>query len=91
MSHKSTHGHHRFPRCPVTGKGRFREHKDATLALRRAFHIRAGQRSRGEQVTRLECAAYRCEHCRGWHLSTQSLRLLPHGTNFTRPARRLAA
>jgi hypothetical protein len=77
MSRRSAHGYHKFPKCPETGKVRFRERKDANLALRRAFHVRAGQRSRGERVTRLECTAYRCEKCRGWHISTQSLRLQP--------------
>ena len=91
MPHKSTRRRHRFPKCPATGKVRFGERKDATLALRCAFHVRAGQRSRGDQVTRLECAAYRCEHCRGWHLSTQSLRLLPPATKVTQPAHQLAA
>lgn len=87
MSRKSTHGHHKFPKCPVAGRVRFGERKDANLALRRAFHVRAGQRSRGEQVTRLECAAYRCEHCRGWHVSTQSLRLRPPFTQALEPGR----
>lgn len=57
--------------CPTTGKRRFRDRHDAGLELRRLSHQRSSLDAQsivhGIRVVR----AYRCEHCAGWHLTSQ--------------------
>ena len=76
--HRSSHSQavvrhrhrHRYPRCPITGKVRLGERKDARLVLefiRRCAQTDAG---RGVVSRRRECRFYRCPHCRGWHLTS---------------------
>lgn len=72
MSHKSKHGQHRYPTCQMSGKVRFRDRKDAKLALREAFYVRAAERGRGAEITRREVRAYSCPDCHGWHLTSVS-------------------
>ena len=60
--------------CPTTGKRRFRDRHDAGLELRRLGHQRssldAQDLAHGIRVLRV----YRCQHCRGWHLTSQPLK-----------------
>jgi hypothetical protein len=65
---------HRFPLCPVTGKLRLGERKDARLALKDCQRMRASAAADGMTSGRRECRAYRCQHCAGWHLTSQASR-----------------
>jgi hypothetical protein len=48
------------PRCPKTGKVRFR----------RSNAIKVGARMQRQQ--RHNLVAYQCQHCRSWHLTSMS-------------------
>lgn len=67
---------HRFPRCPITGKVRLGERKDARLAVRECRRQAAAATVLGLTPGRRECRAYRCVHCGGWHLTSQAARPL---------------
>ena len=60
MKGRPTHGRHS---CPTIGKVRFREHRDATQALR-AFHDYP-------PAAHVPRRAYECDLCNGWHLTSQ--------------------
>jgi hypothetical protein len=49
--------------CPRTGKRRYRDRIAAMTALARA-----------EYVDWPQCRVYRCEFCRGWHMTSQAKR-----------------
>jgi hypothetical protein len=55
--------------CLVSGKVRFRDHREAVRALHSA--ARAREFSCGESH-RAECRAYACPACRGWHLTSKA-------------------
>jgi hypothetical protein len=57
-------GRRRLPRCPATGKVRFRDHHDATQALA------AARRSTSDR--RREQRSYLCATCRGFHLTSRA-------------------
>lgn len=57
--------------CPATGKTRFRDAKDARLALRHAFFARSTAAVAGATTPRNEIRSYKCEHCRGFHLTSK--------------------
>lgn len=63
--------HHKFPRCPDTGKVRFGERKDVRLVLADAAHARSRASRDGVTSNRHEVRGYECQHCRGWHLTSQ--------------------
>lgn len=54
--------------CPRTGKTRFRDRIAALLALSGMDNLNPKRR---------EQRAYRCEFCRGWHLTSQKKRTTP--------------
>lgn len=60
----------RWPTCEATGKKRLGERKDARLILRAASAARAHAELHGLPTRRRECREYRCEHCRGRHLTS---------------------
>lgn len=62
---------HRYPRCPITGKIRLGERKDARLVLEYVRRCAQADVARGVVSRRRECRSYRCPHCRGWHLTSQ--------------------
>lgn len=66
--------HHVWPRCPVTGKARLGERRDAKLALERAAHVRARAALDGASTKAEVRRAYRCRYCGGWHLTSQEKR-----------------
>lgn len=59
-----------WPICPVTGKERLGERKDAKLALEAARHLRAQAELDGRTSGWTVCREYPCEHCGGWHLTS---------------------
>lgn len=59
-----------WPICPVTGKERLGERKDAKLALEAARHLRAQAELDGRLSGWTVRREYPCEHCRGWHLTS---------------------
>jgi hypothetical protein len=74
MSHTSrTHTprrSHRQPICEQTGRRRYRDGKDARLALRDAARIRSAAAIAGGDCAWIVTRSYKCEDgCHGWHLS----------------------
>jgi hypothetical protein len=67
---------HRYPICPATGKVRFRERKDVKLALRQADRHRSSARLNEVDCRRRETHGYMCSDCDGWHLTSQTVRLV---------------
>ena len=63
-----------WPICPQTGKQRLDERRDAKLTLEAARHIRAHAELGGMESGWTVRREYRCEHCGGWHLTSQSAR-----------------
>ncbi|ADU49602.1 hypothetical protein Intca_3116 [Intrasporangium calvum DSM 43043] len=61
--------------CQRTRKVRFRDHRQAIEALHRAANARKWSLLRGATTRRREQRAYPCGHCKGWHLTSQPLRL----------------
>ena len=59
--------------CPTTGKRRFRDRHDAGLELRRLGHQRSSLDAQNLEHGIRVVRAYRCEHCRGWHLTSKPL------------------
>lgn len=62
--------HHHWPRCPYSGKVRFREHADATEALRNARRTILAAARDDVPTTHRETRSYKCR-CGGWHLTSQ--------------------
>jgi len=69
-----SHRHHRWPICAATGKRRYGERKDAKLALRAASLQRSVAEAYGGICGNLVSRAYRCRHCGGFHLTSQTAR-----------------
>jgi hypothetical protein len=59
--------------CPTTGKRRFRDRHDAGLELRRLGHQRSSLDAQDLAHCIRVVRAFRCEHCRGWHLTSKPL------------------
>lgn len=59
-------------RCQISNKVRYRDHRDAKLALRTlrftASALTSQDRSHSIHVVR----CYRCPDCRGWHLTSKA-------------------
>ena len=55
------------PTCLVTGKLRFRDKKSAVQVL----HTAAAVASLNPASRRREVRAYKCQDCRGWHLTSR--------------------
>jgi hypothetical protein len=66
--------HHRFPRCPISGKVRYRERRDIKLALRQANRDRSQAQLSDVACSRRETRGYQCAGCDGWHLTSQAAR-----------------
>ncbi|MFM7677314.1 MAG: hypothetical protein ACKO83_00545 [Roseiflexaceae bacterium] len=62
---------HQYPTCYTSGKSRFDERKDAQQALTNARFVREMHEREGIASRRQECRVYRCEDCRGWHLTSR--------------------
>ena len=60
---------HRQPVCESSGKRRFRDGKDARLALRDAARIRANAERDGAACSWYVTRAWRCDDCGGYHLA----------------------
>ncbi|HEY4225971.1 MAG TPA: hypothetical protein VGM70_09170 [Pseudolysinimonas sp.] len=80
MSQISTTRHarraHRQPLCEQSNKRRYRDGKDARLALREAARLRSVAAIAGLQCGWVVTRAYRCEDCQGWHLTSSPARRL---------------
>jgi hypothetical protein len=61
---------HRWPRCPVTGKRRFRANTDAVRQTRVSSSAVHRARVDGVTTTHRSTYAYLCPHCDGWHVAT---------------------
>lgn len=60
-----------WPICPVTGKQRYKQRKDAKQALEAAWHNRAGAAVRGRTSGWTVRREYQCDYCDGgWHLTS---------------------
>lgn len=68
------HGKRTWPKCPTTGKSRFRERKDAKQTLRYARKVRSRAEIQGVTTTWTADRAYRCPFCHGWHLTSRPAR-----------------
>jgi hypothetical protein len=66
--------HHRFPICPISGKVRYRDHRDIKLVLRQADRDRGAARLNEVACSRRETRGYQCASCDGWHLTSQPAR-----------------
>ena len=64
--------HRRHPICQVSGKIRYREPKDAKVALRHADRHRSRARLNDVPCSHREIHSYNCPECDGWHLTSQS-------------------
>lgn len=53
--------------CDLAGKRRYETRQDA---MRTLYNIHVAQRN-GTTRRRVEQRFYRCEHCHGWHLTSQ--------------------
>lgn len=53
-----------LPRCTKTGKIRHRNHLEAKIILSTCGSPKAG-------AAREEKRAYKCKHCKGWHLTSK--------------------
>jgi hypothetical protein len=56
--------------CSVSGKRRFRDHREAMKALHRADWTRKTAAEDGVPCRRRERRSYQCEQCKGWHLTS---------------------
>jgi len=59
--------------CPVSGKVRFRDKREARDALHLAVATRSLREAAGESCRRQECRMYLCASCNGWHLTSQPM------------------
>lgn len=57
-------------KCKVTGKRRFRDHREAVKALRGAVTKRHFAEIDGVPTHRRERRTYECSACSGWHLTS---------------------
>lgn len=64
-----------LPRCPRSGKVRFRDHREAVDALQTAMNSRSRAEFAGFGSRRNECRTYECNMCHGWHLTSQQAQL----------------
>lgn len=60
--------------CPLSGKVRFRDKREALDALHRAVAIRQLTEANGQSCRRQERRVYACVSCSGWHLTSQAAR-----------------
>jgi hypothetical protein len=60
---------HRVTKCPMTGKRRYRDSKQAKDALRSVRERRQLDVQHGRETRRLEVRDYRCPVCLGRHLT----------------------
>jgi len=60
--------------CKETGKIRFKDHHDAMLALEDARAKAAWAETHDLPTSRHETRAYKCDLCRGWHLTSRPQR-----------------
>ena len=58
-------------RCPVAGKRRFRDHREAIDALHSVLNLRQRQVESVGFSRRQEKRVYLCHLCTGWHLTSQ--------------------
>lgn len=70
MAKKRRHAPRR-PRCKTTGKVRYRDGHDATLALRTLKTIASRAEAEGGHHRIHVVRKYKCPHCKGWHLTSQ--------------------
>ena len=69
---------HRQPLCEQSNKRRYRDGKDARLALRDAARLRSKAAVAGVECGWVVTRAYRCDdYCQGWHLTSSPARRLP--------------
>lgn len=65
---------HKWPICEESGKRRYRDLKAAKFDLNAAHYTRATAQLNGLQSSWTVIREYYCDHCRGWHLTSRSLR-----------------
>lgn len=62
-------------RCPVTGKVRWPDGKAAVEVLHQASTAAHWAEVNGQQSRRHEVRHYLCPHCKGFHTTSQSVRV----------------
>lgn len=82
-----TIGCHIAPKCPITGKRRFRDKKQAHEALTHCQWQRAEATRTGQPTVRHERRVYQCPHCSGLHLTSRQQRNLPQSQPPHEPTR----
>lgn len=63
----------RLDRNCISGKVRFRDHRDAVNALHQIANARSVARDLQLTSNRRECRTYRCTACKGWHLTSRPM------------------
>jgi hypothetical protein len=66
--------HFHLGHCPMGGKVRFRDKREAVQALHFAAARRHLTEADGQACCRQERRAYSCAVCKGWHLTSQERR-----------------
>ncbi|WP_194860309.1 hypothetical protein [Dietzia sp. SYD-A1] len=55
----------------MTGKQRLDDIRDVHLVLRQARRVQGAARVEGRSCTWTVARGYECDHCGGWHLTSQ--------------------
>src|SRR5262245_14268614 len=64
-------------KCPVSGKLRFRDAREAKRAIQNAASSRRKAGEDGVPCRRRERRCYECDECQGWHLTSWADALSP--------------
>ena len=73
-NHANNANRYRRGRCPMTGKIRYRDHKEAVKALHRAKSAANFETGQYGKTDRLERRNYFCQVCSAYHLTSQEKR-----------------
>jgi hypothetical protein len=71
---KRSHARRHLSRCPIFGKVRFRDKREALEAVHAAITTRRFAEADSLETARQERRTYRCASCHGWHLTSQESR-----------------
>jgi hypothetical protein len=71
---KRRNRHVNLQKCPVSGKVRFRDKREAVRALYASHNARQRAVEYAVESGRRECRTYYCDGCKGWHTTSQENR-----------------